>query len=57
MSSNSSDDEPLIKAAEHPQVTKILRIILERCDGDEAGPTASLKKSSAGADQSNESDE
>ncbi|XP_073340458.1 uncharacterized protein [Pagrus major] len=39
--SNSSDDEPLIKAAKHPQVTKILRIILERCDGEETGATQS----------------
>ncbi|XP_023275462.1 probable ATP-dependent RNA helicase ddx52 [Seriola lalandi dorsalis] len=44
LSSNSSDDEPLIKAAKHPQVTKILRIILERCDGDDGGPTGSLTK-------------
>ncbi|XP_070702215.1 nucleolar protein dao-5-like isoform X2 [Pempheris klunzingeri] len=45
-SSNSSDDEPLIKAAKHPQVTKILRIILERCDCEEAGATRSLEKTS-----------
>ncbi|XP_045915686.1 nucleolar protein dao-5-like isoform X3 [Micropterus dolomieu] len=43
-SSNCSDDEPLTKAAKHPQVTKILRIILERCDGEEAGTTGSLNK-------------
>lgn len=42
--SNSSDDEPLIKAAKHPQVTKILNIILERCDGDEHGDTGSPNK-------------
>lgn len=30
-SSSHSDDV----AAEHPQVTKIVRIILERCDGEE----------------------
>ncbi len=46
--SNSSDDEPSIKAGKHPQVTKILRIILERCDGEEAGATGSLNKTSTG---------
>lgn len=43
-SSHSSDDEPLTKAATHPQVTKILDIILERCDGEETGDAGSLKK-------------
>lgn len=49
-SHNRSDDEPLIKAARHPQVTKILRIILERCDGEETGSARSLNKTSAGTD-------
>ncbi|XP_026206032.1 nucleolar protein dao-5-like isoform X2 [Anabas testudineus] len=44
LSSNSSDDETLIKAGKHPQVTKILRIILERCDGEDSGATGSLNK-------------
>ncbi|XP_041811459.1 nucleolin-like isoform X2 [Chelmon rostratus] len=58
-SHNRSDDEPLIKAARHPQVTKILRIILERCDGEETGSARSLNKTSAGtpvAEKSEESD-
>ncbi|XP_036948243.1 nucleolar protein dao-5-like [Acanthopagrus latus] len=43
--SNSSEDEPLThQAAKHPQVTKILRIILERCDGEETGATQSLNQ-------------
>ncbi|XP_078031959.1 uncharacterized protein LOC117263011 isoform X3 [Epinephelus lanceolatus] len=48
-SGNISDDEPLIKAARHPQVTKLLRIILRRCDGEEGVDTGtgSLNKSSA----------
>ena len=50
LSSNSSDDEPLIKAARHPQVTKILRIILERCDVEEAGATGSPNKTRTGTD-------
>ncbi|KAK2830701.1 hypothetical protein Q5P01_018632 [Channa striata] len=51
LSSNSSDDEPLIKSAKHPQVTKILRIILERCDVEDAGPTGSLSKTETGKTQ------
>lgn len=50
LSSNSSDDESSIKAVKHPQVTKILRIILERCDGEEAGATRSQNKTSTGTD-------
>ncbi|KAL7381298.1 hypothetical protein ABVT39_003517 [Epinephelus coioides] len=48
-SGNISDDEPLIKAARHPQVTKLLRIILRRCDGEEGVDTGtgSLNKSGA----------
>ncbi|XP_049458938.1 nucleolar protein dao-5-like isoform X4 [Epinephelus fuscoguttatus] len=48
-SGNISDDEPLIKAARHPQVTKLLRIVLRRCDGEEGVDTGtgSLNKSSA----------
>lgn len=48
---NSSDDEPLIhQAAKHPQVTKILRIILERCDGEETAATQSLNQTTTGTD-------
>jgi len=49
-SSHSSDDEPLTKAATHPQVTKILDIILERCDGEETGDAGSLKKPRKGTE-------
>lgn len=50
LSSNSSDNEPSVKAAKHPQVTKILRIILERCDGEDAGATGSLNKTKTGTE-------
>lgn len=47
-SSNSSDDEPLFEAAKHPQVTKLMRIIVERCDLEEAGDIGGLHKTSPG---------
>ncbi|KAM6974441.1 uncharacterized protein LKV04_016083 [Tautogolabrus adspersus] len=48
-SNDSSDDEPLIKKMKHPQVTKNLRITLERCDGEDGGATLSPKKTSTDA--------
>ncbi|XP_071751158.2 uncharacterized protein LOC139908382 isoform X1 [Centroberyx gerrardi] len=45
-SSDSSDDEPLIKGAKNPQLSKILRVILERCDVEEAGATGHQNKTS-----------
>lgn len=49
-SRNSSDDEPLIKPVKHPLVTKLLRIILEKCDGEAAGDTGTGRKTSTGTD-------
>ncbi|XP_029022285.1 uncharacterized protein LOC114865370 isoform X4 [Betta splendens] len=43
LSSNNSVGEGLIKSAKHPQVTKIIRILLERCDED-AGPTGDFNQ-------------
>ncbi|XP_071378853.1 nucleolar protein dao-5-like [Centroberyx affinis] len=40
-SSDSSDDEASIKGAKNPLVSKILRVILERCNVEEAGATGS----------------
>lgn len=48
-SSNNSDDEPFIKVAKHPQVTKVVKIILKRCDGEETG-SRSLDQTTAGTD-------
>lgn len=45
-SSNNSDDKPLIKPAQHPQVTKTVRVTLQRCDTEETGATQSLDKTS-----------
>lgn len=45
-SSNDSDDEPLVKAAKHPQITKLLKIILHKCDAEEAGTTTNRNKPS-----------
>ncbi|XP_026155322.1 nucleolar and coiled-body phosphoprotein 1-like isoform X4 [Mastacembelus armatus] len=39
---NSSYDELL--AAKHPEVTKMVRIVLERCDGKDTGPKRSQNK-------------
>lgn len=50
LSSISSDDEPLSKAVKHPQVTKTLNIMLERCDVEEAGDAGSLNKTKQGTE-------
>lgn len=47
-SSNSPDDETLVKTGKHPQVTKILRITLERCDSCRTEATGSLSKTCPG---------
>lgn len=47
-SSDSSGDEPLFKAAKHPQVTKMPKVVLHRCDAEESWTTISPNKPSTG---------
>ncbi|KAF7651999.1 hypothetical protein LDENG_00102710 [Lucifuga dentata] len=49
-SNNSSDDEPLVKAGKHPQITKMLKIILPKCDAEEAGTETNPNQPSTGTD-------